>query len=391
MERGESLGIVRSCLVVAACSAVLLAALVPSARGAAEEHFLDYSEDNFKAIFISGNLTAAVTHDWPRIVWWHSTAPFSPTFEVSMPKMYLYNDSNGDGVFAMSEAIYTAYLDQNHVTWNATTVEFHNDTLSGEYAQFRMNATLSLYKGLVNQTVDVSDWANITFWFRITENTTYHSNSFGTYPVRGKIDLSLNFTIDVLNRVNSSGIVLEQLLQGGGSNEMFMLKEGGSHTQPLYNAVSARVDETGLGLNHTNAFLATDLANQEIAFSKDDGTVQAHYIWDSQPRAGANESSPPVLFNNSYFTTGTGLMLHTAYQIGNSTGPLYHEATIGIDEAGFVLRITDWLKDNLVNILLVIGIVVAVVAALVMIGGRLKSRRKANESNQPEEQKGQVP
>ena len=385
------MGTVRSIVVVLACTAFLLSVLAPAARGDVPEHFLDYSEDNFKVVFISGNLTAAVTHDWPRIVWWHSTAPLSPTFEVSMPRMYAYNDTNGDGVFAMSEVSYTAYLDQNHVSWNSTPVEFHNDTEAGEVAQFRMNATLSLYKGVENQTVYIPDWANITFWFRITENTTYHTNSRGTYPVLGKIGLGMNFTLSILNQLNCSGIVLEQLLQGGGSNEMFMLKQSGSHSQPIYSTVSARVDETGLGLNHTNIFVATDLASQEIAFSKDDGTVQAYYDWDSLPGAGPNESSPVIASNASFFTTGTGLMLHTAYGLNNTTDLLYQEASVGIDEAGFMARITDWVKDNLVGITLALVAIVAVVIALIMMNGIRKARRIARNLDRPEEGKDQAP
>src|SRR5512137_1518757 len=135
---------------------------------AKEEHFLDYSEDNFKVVFISGNLTAAVTHDWPRVVFEHTTDPFSPTFEVGLPRLFLYNDSNDDGYFSISEVTYVSYMDENHVNWNVSPVEFLNDSVSGEYAEFRMNTTLALYKGLDNNTIALADWANVTFWFKIS-------------------------------------------------------------------------------------------------------------------------------------------------------------------------------------------------------------------------------
>jgi len=370
------------------CSALLMLCIAAPSAAAEEQHFLDYSEDNFKVAFMSDNLTAAVTHDWPRVVFHHSTDPFSPTFEVGIPRIYLFNDTNSDGEFTISEIEYVSYLDENHVAWNVTPVEFQNDTVAGEYAHFRMNATLDLYLGLDNETVAVSEWANITFWFRISERNVTWSNSQGSYVVKGRTDLSLNYTLDVLKGMNLTGIVVEQLLQGGASSFMFILKQKGSLAEVVDRMVSSRFDERIYGTNFTNDFLATSLANQEIDFAKEDGTVTAYYRWDSVPmmNSSGNEWDAPI--NSSFFTTGTGMILHSTYTVSNSTGSLFQQVSLGIDESAFNAKITDWIKENAVAIALFIGSIAAVVAgATLFLRYRKLSKAKA-EKKDTEEQKG---
>jgi len=365
-----------------------MSCIAAPSTAAADEHFLDYSEDNFKVAFMSDNLTAAVTHDWPRVVFHHSTDPFSPTFEVGFPRIYLFNDTNSDGEFTISEIEYVSYLDENHVAWNVTPVEFQNDTVAGEYAHFRMNTTLDLYLGLDNETVAVSEWANITFWFRISERNVTCSNSQGSYVVKGRTDLSLNYTLDVLKGTNLTGIVVEQLLQGGASAYMFILKQKGSHAEVVDRMVSSRIDERIYGTNFTNDFLATSLANQEIDFAKEDGTVKAYYRWDSVPmmNSSGNEWDAPI--NCSFLTTGTGMILHSTYTVSNATGSLFQEASLGIDESAFTAKITDWIKENAVAIALFIGSIAAAVAsATLFLRYRKLSKAKA-EKKDTEEQKG---
>ena len=125
---------------------------IPVAGVEQEEHFLEYSEYNFAVNFISGNLTATVTpatiapRDWPRIIFKHTTDILSPTFDVGISTIYLFNDTNDDKVFSLSEATHIAYLSSLYnVTWNATAVEFGNDTLGGEYAWLRANAVIGLF------------------------------------------------------------------------------------------------------------------------------------------------------------------------------------------------------------------------------------------------------
>jgi hypothetical protein len=352
----------RSVIAFLMCSVMLLAAQAGQAM-AKEEHFLDYSEDNFKVVFISENLTAAVTHDWPRVVFEHSTDPFSPTFEVGLPRIFLYNDSNGDGYFATSETTYVSYLDENHVLWNVTPVEFYNDSLAGECAAFRMNATLALYEGLTNETIAIHDWANVTFWFRISQRGYYESNSLGSFLVRGKTDLTFNFTLDILKSVNTTGVVMEQLIQGGGSTYMFLVRQLGRYHSVIDQFVSGRVDETVFGTNFTNGFYATTLPDQQISFAKDDRTIQAYYRWDSEPTMVDSDgnSSVPVT-SDSYFTTGTGLMLDSSFVIGNKTGSIYQMSIIGIDESAFSGKISDWLKNNIWGVIAFTAVMAAVIS-----------------------------
>lgn len=359
------------------CAVLLLSTVDLQSSAFKEEHFLDYSEDNFKVAFISDNLTAVVTHDYPRVLFHHTTDPFSPTFEVGFPRMYVFNDSNSDGEFALSEIEYVSYLDENHIMWNVTSVEFQNNSVSGEYAHFRMNATLDLYLGLDNETVAIPEWANVTFWFGISERNQTFTNSKGSYEVKGRTDLSLNFTLDVMKATNLSGVAIEQLLQGGGSASMFILKQKGSHSDVVDRMVSSRFDERTYGTNFTNDFLPTSLPEQDISYAKDDGTVKAYYRWDSVPSINSSGNVSALPFNCSFFTTGTGMILHSAFTISNTTGSLFQEASIGIDESAFTARITDWLKENAGAIALIVGAIVAVaVSSVVLMRRRKKAKPK---------------
>lgn len=380
----------RDLIAVLLCTTVLLSVLAEPVV-AKEEHFLDYSEDNFKAVFMSGNLTVAVTHDWPRMVFEHSTDPFTPTFEVGFSKIFLYNDSNEDGFFTLSEVTYVSYLDENHVYWNVTPVELLNDTVSGEYATFRMNATLALYEGMDNEAVSIGEWANITFWFKITERGYYLSNSLGSYLVLGKTDLAFNFTLDIRKPVDTKGIVMEELLQGGGSTYMFMIRQLGRYHSVQADLVSGRVDQTVYGTNFTNGFYRTELPDQQISFAKDDRTEQAYYRWDSQAifSTGTNESVPAV--SDAYFTTGTGLILHNSYMIGNETGSIFQTGLIGLDETAFVGKLSNWIIDNIWGIIIYTGAMSAVIVVLAFTMGRIRKRRaeRASDSDPPHEEKKQ--
>ena len=369
------------------CSLLLLSCVALPTQ-AYVEHFLDYSEDNFKVAFISGNLTAAVTHDYPRVVFHHSTDPFSPTFEVGYPRIYLFNDSNTDGLFVKSEVKYVSYLDENHVSWNVTPVELLNDTVAGEYAHFRMNASLDLYQGLDSETVSIPEWANITFWFRISEKNMTWSNSRGSYVIKGGTDVTLNFTLDILKSVNTTGVVVEQLLQGGGSAFMFTLKQLGSHSSVVDRMVSSRFDEQVYGTDFTNDFLATALAQQEVDYSKDDGTVKAYYRWDSIPtmNTSGDESDAPI--RCSFYTTGTGMILHSAYMVSNSTGSLFQDASLGIDESAFTAKITDWIKENAVAIVLSVATIVGIVACVYLLVRYRRHRKKETAVKPPPEDEG---
>lgn len=352
-----------------------------SASGAPEQHFLDYSVDNYKVSFISGNLTAAVTYAWPRVIFQHSTSLLSATFEVGMPTMYLYNDTNGDGLFSKSEAVYIAHLGSLYdVTWNVSGVEFYNDTEGGEVALFTMSAPIALYRNVTDVDPSILNWANITYWFRISERAMTYSNSYGSYTVQGRSEMRFNYTLDIRDRMNYSGLALEHLLKGGGSASMFLVREGsgrpGGHLTPVYS----REDETVNGSNFTHELSQSSLPYQEINFAKDDNTVQAFYRYGSEPLANVSGTVGPVGMNSSFFTTGTGMILHVAYALTNETTSISHEGVIGIDEAGFDLKVTDWVSDNLAAILAFVGGIMAIVSTSVVV---TRLRRMKSGSGEP--------
>lgn len=346
------------------------------------EHFLTSSEDNFKIALMSGNFTASITRDMPRVVFLHAHAVVSPTFVVSIPKIYLFNDTNGDGLFERSEALYASYLDINHVSWNVSDIVFGTDALSGEYAQVRMHGTASLLAGLGNETEiepKISDWANLTFYYRIYERSVNFTNAFGEYSISGRTEMRMNFTIELLKHTDVQGIAVEQDLQGGGSTYMFLLKQASAPSRLV--PVSSRVPEEGIGANFTHPFVQTHSPLQEIYFAKENGTIQAFLFFSSTPMNGTGPLARPVSMNSSYYTTGSSLVLQQAFITNGSTSVLTQEMVLGIDEHGFTLTVRDWFKDNLPILMVVCGSI-AMVITLPMLAIMYRRYRRSREEEE---------
>ena len=369
--------------VVAVLSIAMVTSVAMAAAVGEPEHFLDYSEDTYKSKFISGKFTASVTKVWPRVDFQHSDNLLAPMFEVGMERLFLFNDTNRDGVFSSSEALYTSLLDESHAEWKVSTVEFTSSDTAGECAHMSMSSLISLYKGLVETTdkePDVAEWANLSFAFTISERTTEYTNSLGQYSVAGRTGLRILMGLEVMTHVDASGVALELDLMAGGSAYLFLLREQASKGEgTVLTSVSSRVDETDKGPDFTHRFQQTRLPTQEIEFSKDDGTVQAYYHFSSEPTTNESGMRRAVLLNSSYFTTGTGLVLHQAYSLGNATDNLAHDMSLGLDMEGFI-GILDWAMENLPILAIITGGIVAI--TVVSVYQWRRKRRRAHENGE---------
>jgi len=376
----------RAALVAVLSAALLLLLSLSLLLSGAPRHFLDYSEDNYKIAFVSGNFTAAVTRDMPRVVFGHAHPVLSPEFVVSSQKLYVFNDTNGDGVFSRSEAIYTSYLDSHHVTWNMSTVEFGNDSDGNEYVQIWMRTKASLYAVIddVSDSPVIRDWAVVTFSYRISERATNHSNVLGTYVVSGKTEMTMSFTITLLKHIDADGIVLEMYVQGGGSTNMLLLREATGAAAGQLTNVSSSLDESVLGANLTHRFMQTDRPLQDIYMAKEDGIVQAFYHFSSAPMNGSGESAGVVRTNSSYYTDGAGMILHQAFFIANGTDALSLESSLGIDERGFNVSVKDWFQDNLPMLMVVSGTIAATILLTAFaIMYRRHRKSQSGDSHEP--------
>jgi len=351
--------------------AVLLAALVSAgsvcAEGEDEIPFLSHFVDDYKTAFVSDNLTAAVTHDWPRVAFYHTNDRFSPTFEIGMPAIYLFNDTNGDGIFARSEATYQAYLDSlRNVTWNISLVSMGADSVAGQFALLNRSAYVALYD--IHELMEpvIERWAKAHFSFEITENPVIHHNLLGDYRVEGMTDMRIRMTLEILRQVNSTGLVLEQSLKGGLTTNTFVLTEDLGLDQLARTQVPSRVDETVNGDEFTHRFNLTDMPVQCIDIAKEDGTVQAHYRTSSVPMMSDGASLTGIPMNCSYYTFGSGMILHTAFMAHDVNGTITHEMCLGIDEAGFYAHVGDWLEQNLEAVLAVAAAILGAVSLVVL-------------------------
>jgi len=372
-----------SALIVVVLMSFALA--YPSGSASQDDPFLEFFEDNYKVSFVSENLTAAATYAWPRVVFFHTTDLLSPNFEVGFPIFHPFNDTNGDGVFSKSEALYYGYLDAHHnVTWTLrpTVIDEYSD--GSEYALYTMNASISLYSGPDEVFPEIEGWANVTFNFVISETPRLSQNSLGSYFVDGKIAMRVNFTLDIDKHINATGLAMEHFLKGGGSTFMFVLKED----TPLgigFTNVSSREDETVNGLEFTHVMNQTSLPYQQVQFAKEDGTVQAYFHYDSDPDTVVGGALQEARMNSSYYTTGDGLILHTAFSFSNETDSLSYESHLGLDESGFTSSVEDWLERNLPLILVIAGSIITITACIMFLVLLKRHRSEAAKKPSAEE------
>lgn len=352
-----------------------------------ERPFLTYAVDEFKTGFESGNLTASITHDWPRVAFYHSNDMFSPTFLIDMPAIYLFNDTDGNGLFTMSEATHVAYLDDLHnVTWDISDVQMGADPSIGRFALLSRSAEIALYACCEPLEPVLEEWAIANFTFRITEGPILQHNDLGSYQVAGMTDIDVRMTLEILRQVNSTGLVVEQSLKGGLTTNTFVLTEDIGLNQLNMTEVSSRVDETVNGDDLAHRFNLTGLPTQDIDIAKDEGPVQAHYRMDSVPSLTEGSLVRSIRMNCSYFTTGYGMVLHTAFMVPDANGTISYEAFLGIDESGFYEGVSDWFEENLVAIMVVVGVVavMALTALFLMIPKRKRKDVKDEPDRPPE-------
>ena len=357
------------CMVLSAALALTLLHQV----AAAEDYVLYAGQDATKVTIESANLTAAIPFEWPRIIFHHTVDPFSPTFDVGVPRLYLYNDTDGDGWFCRAEAVAVVPMDSNHVTWNVTSIEQGYSSELGQYARFSMNGNVSAYALDENGTLMVSDFATVSSSFLIAEFSTRQENSDGPYTVMGRDEIVCSISLKMVRGFNATGLVVDQSLQGGGTTSMFLIKESDDFGEEAYTEVSGREDETELGEDFAHVLMATPEPRQEFSFSKEDGTVQASYFLSSVAVLGdGNETRT----KSTYYSTGSGLVVDTVLPLLNeSTSPLMFNISALLDEGGFVGSVKDWGELYLPYFLAF----VAAVASLLLVMWHMRMRRKRLE------------
>jgi len=340
-----------------------------------EEYELSASIDDAKINLHSGNFSVAITRDWPRVIFKHDLDPFSPTFEVSCPRMYLFNDTDGDGIFDPPEAEFTVFLDSNHVNWNLLAFEQNYSSQYGQYVVVGMNASVHAYVVGENETLVHSDWALLSFWFFLAEEPVTYECPGGTYIIDGKTQMRMNYTLKLNDHLDVDGVVLEHMLQGGGSTNMFQLVEGLPYGGTTTTEISALVDEREVEGDYSRDFWETSDLVQETRFAKEDGVVQAFYFWETEAMMGGTALNTTALVNSSYFTTGAGMILHSILPVDNHTTMVSQGSTMGIYESGFIGSVSDWIQEYIIVFVVVCGTIVVVSLTLAVRRMRRKTVR----------------
>ncbi|HIH00848.1 TPA: hypothetical protein HA259_01980 [Thermoplasmata archaeon] len=315
----------------------------------------------------------------------HETDPFSPTFEVSCPRMYVYNDTDGDSLFDLDEASLTVFLDSNHVTWNVSAFEKDFDEGRGEFALVEMVSSIHAYVVGENETMAVQDWAELSFSFFLAEMPVEYDCSGGTYVIDGKTEMRMSFTLRPNVYLDSDGVVLEQFLQGGGSTNMFHLIEGSEDGGNVTTKISALVDERESGEDYCHELNETTDVMQKIHFAKEDEVVNAFYFWESRAELVNNGTDSVGCVNSSYFTTGAGMLLHSVLPVSNCTTELTHDSTMGIFESGFVGGVSDWIREYIVPFVVLCCAIALISLTLVYRRRRARSLKGETKSDEAED------
>lgn len=354
----------RRALSLACLTSAILACFAPSAScdDAQEEYTLFVSADDTKVSLISGNLSIAVTRAWPRVVFWHTMDPFSPTFDIGFSRVYLFNDTDGDGRFSPAETTYTVYLDSGRVVWNLSSVQSDFSPAMGEFAMFHMSTRADAFNASSESIPAVGSWADIRFSFCISEKDTLLETPAGAYSVCGKTELSISMTVEVLNGTGCDAVAVERFLQGGGTTSMFLVLEDGPD-EGVSATLSSRVDETLSEDGIPRPLNATDSPVQCVDFSKEDGTVQAFFNWGSRASSVVDGGSNVTQVNSSCYTNGAGLMLHSVVDMVNGSAEFSHVSVLGLMESGFVGRMVDWVKEH-TSVFVVLAVLVGTVSVV---------------------------
>jgi len=368
-------------MVLRAAVAVILvmSPLASHATADSEEYTLFVKPDSTKVSIESGNLTMAVMWGWPRVCFWHTTDLLSPTFEVGFPRMYLFNDTDGNGMFSRSEANLTVFMDRYYADWVLSPVELSYNAELGEFARFSMYSNVSAYDPSGDGPPRIEDLANVTFSFAIAENPVVHESSPGTYVVDGKTNLWVGISVQLLNHTNLSCLATETFLQGGASTMLFNIsgQAGLTGNEPLI--LSARTDETVLGGNFTRPLNETGASHLSIGYAKEDGEVRAFYARSSEATYGLDNTTANSTIPSSCYTTGSGLVLHSVMQVDEAPDSISVDSYLGIYDENFTARIRDLVKENLPVFAGIVGllVIIAAVASFVVLRRRRQRRQNA--------------
>jgi len=365
--------------------AVIVAVSVPVCNVTAnsEEYTLFVKPDSTKVSIESGNLTLAVMWGWPRVCFWHTTDVLSPTFEVGFPRMYLFNDTDGNGVFSRSEANMTVFMDHYYTDWVLSSVELSYSPELGEFARFSMYSNVSAYDPSGAGPPRIEDLANVTFRFAIAEKPVVRDSSSETYVVNGKTSLWIGMSVQFLNRTNLSCLATETFLQGGASTMLFNISGQTGFAGNDSLVLSARADETVIGDNFTRPLNETGTSHLSMRYTKDDGEARAFYSRSSSATYGLNNTTVNSTIPSSCYTTGSGLVLHSVMQVDEVSDSIYLDGYLGIYDENFTARIRDLVKENLPVFAGIVGGFVTIATVASFVAFRRRQRRKQKTS--PEE------
>lgn len=299
-----------------------------------------------QVVVISGNLTTKILDDWPRAIFHHTNAFFSPSYDFSIIELRFYNSSLNDymGTLGLNHPELIAPFDR--LDWNFTSNNNGYSSSKGQYVSTTHNAVINLFDPIDLEPV-VEDWGTIEVTFEISQQNSIHGNLHPKYAVLSNHYMDIAISISVLQGNEFYSIALIENFQGGGATHLARIYRS-VHSGTNYSAeVNTRVNElsdpsTGL------TKIYPDLGDWQIAsLSTKSGAEQSLCAWNRstvESWGGNQQISTSDWF---YGTTGTSLSLYSVQYPGGETDSIVLQQSLSLIEEGFDRPIKNVLLDSL--------------------------------------------
>lgn len=333
---------------------------------------LSFTEDSQSITIYSGNLTTQFYKSTPEIVFFNTQdGGENARFSIKYDQIICFNDS-GDGIIDLEETKYTAAL--SDFNWQTSRVVSGEKEDTGAYIEFTISSEIDVSSyspgeeyvehgvkpgmpgSQITQTPPtgketVDGWAEIKFYFTITEKDVERSVDSSNYIIKGETEVKIDIEIIIQKELDISNIAIGQRLNADESEEK-------THEYRLHEPEGIR-DYTDMG-SVAYRYEYMDAPKQEIGFAQVDGEEQGFYSWTSSFESFYADGSKKTLEVETSYLMNEGLHLFFSYPYDAGVEILYHDPSFGIIAEAFekaVVYIMDHVYSFTMGIVIALGVV----------------------------------
>lgn len=305
-------------------------------------------------IAISGNLTATIMKNWPRVVFQHTSSRFSPTFDFSVLELRLYN-LTADELIANPtidepELIAPAHL----LSWSFSINELDYSPEKGQHLLAKLSAVIDLYSPTARISTADEDivkvrenWGILEIHFEISQYGIGLSDPHPSLTVRAAHCVDINISIRLNESNEFKAISIERNFQAGGPTYLARIYPGMTPGTTYSEEVSTRENELSDSTYIVHEIPSGGEDWQMISLSTAHGVEQSLSAWNCSSKMLAENGETTDSCPWYYRTTGTSVTLFSLSSLGNDTEGLEIEQLVAIIDEGFDQPIKNILLDFL--------------------------------------------